>query len=182
MMPEVILHSSFDSMSAVTGNAPFAPAAFQRPGLTHGGVGDLRQDLLLRGIPTDTCRGREDLVELLLGHQHMEEEQQNDGGGRHSNSFHRPTPSVRHPEVSRASEALTRGSAHRCSCCSHLRLGLLGCSLDQRPGHLYQDQGISDPTPGVRGNPEKSVHSEVCGAAEACSGETVCTVVLCALL
>jgi len=37
-------------------------------------VKDLRQYLLLRNIPTDTCREKEDLVDLVLGHRGSEGE------------------------------------------------------------------------------------------------------------
>uniref|UniRef100_A0A8C9RTX2 RING-type E3 ubiquitin transferase n=1 Tax=Scleropages formosus TaxID=113540 RepID=A0A8C9RTX2_SCLFO len=43
--------------------------AFQRPQLMRLRVKDLRQYLQLRNIPTDTCREKEDLVELVLCHQ-----------------------------------------------------------------------------------------------------------------
>lgn len=47
--------------------------AFQRPRLMQLRVKDLRQYLLLRNIPTDTCREKEDLVDLVLCHQGMRE-------------------------------------------------------------------------------------------------------------
>ncbi|XP_041914324.1 E3 ubiquitin-protein ligase RNF34 [Alosa sapidissima] len=40
--------------------------AFQRPRLMRLRVKDLRQYLMLRNIPTDTCREKEDLVELVM--------------------------------------------------------------------------------------------------------------------
>lgn len=43
--------------------------AFQRPRLMQLRVKDLRQYLLLRNIPTDTCREKDDLVDLVLCHQ-----------------------------------------------------------------------------------------------------------------
>ncbi|XP_037547773.1 E3 ubiquitin-protein ligase RNF34 [Nematolebias whitei] len=43
--------------------------AFQRPRLMRLRVKDLRQYLLLRNIPTDMCREKEDLVDLVLCHQ-----------------------------------------------------------------------------------------------------------------
>ncbi|XP_061554633.1 E3 ubiquitin-protein ligase RNF34-like isoform X1 [Phycodurus eques] len=43
--------------------------AFQRPRLMQLRVKDLRQYLLLRNIPTDTCREKEDLVDLVLRHR-----------------------------------------------------------------------------------------------------------------
>uniref|UniRef100_A0AAV2J0P2 RING-type domain-containing protein n=1 Tax=Knipowitschia caucasica TaxID=637954 RepID=A0AAV2J0P2_KNICA len=43
--------------------------AFQRARLMQLRVKDLRQYLLLRNIPTDTCREKDDLVDLVLVHQ-----------------------------------------------------------------------------------------------------------------
>ncbi|XP_037339995.2 E3 ubiquitin-protein ligase RNF34 isoform X2 [Pungitius pungitius] len=43
--------------------------AFQRPRLMQLRVKDLRQYLLLRNISTDTCREKEDLVDLVLCHR-----------------------------------------------------------------------------------------------------------------
>uniref|UniRef100_A0A8C9Z1U4 Ring finger protein 34b n=1 Tax=Sander lucioperca TaxID=283035 RepID=A0A8C9Z1U4_SANLU len=54
--------------------------AFQRPRLMQLRVKDLRQYLLLRNIPTDTCREKEDLVDLVLCHQ--------DEGGDDTDSLH----------------------------------------------------------------------------------------------
>ncbi|XP_035464338.2 E3 ubiquitin-protein ligase RNF34 isoform X4 [Scophthalmus maximus] len=49
--------------------------AFQRPRLMQLRVKDLRQYLLLRNIPTDMCREKEDLVDLVLCHQGARETQ-----------------------------------------------------------------------------------------------------------
>lgn len=68
--------------------------AFQRPRLMRLRVKDLRQYLLLRNIPTDTCREKEDLVDLVLCHQGIEEEQDPDTGSLHSRSLYTPTPST----------------------------------------------------------------------------------------
>lgn len=57
-------------------------------------VKDLRQYLLLRNIPTDTCREKEDLVDLVLCHQGIEEEEDPDTGSLHSRSLYTPTPST----------------------------------------------------------------------------------------
>lgn len=56
-------------------------------------VRDLRQYLLFHNIPTDTCREKEDLVDLVLCHQGIEEED-SDTGSLHSRSFYTPTPST----------------------------------------------------------------------------------------
>lgn len=68
--------------------------AFQRPRLMRLRVRDLRQYLLLRNIPTDTCREKEDLVDLVLCHQGIEEEEDPDTGSLHSRSLNTPTPST----------------------------------------------------------------------------------------
>uniref|UniRef100_A0A3Q1JDD9 RING-type domain-containing protein n=1 Tax=Anabas testudineus TaxID=64144 RepID=A0A3Q1JDD9_ANATE len=66
--------------------------AFQRPRLMRLRVKDLRQYLLLRNIPTDTCREKEDLVDLVLCHQGIEEEEDPDTGSIRSRSLYTPTP------------------------------------------------------------------------------------------
>ncbi|XP_030593627.1 E3 ubiquitin-protein ligase RNF34a isoform X3 [Archocentrus centrarchus] len=68
--------------------------AFQRPRLMRLRVKDLRQYLLLRNIPTDTCREKEDLVDLVLCHQGIEEEEDPDTTSIHSRSLYTPTPST----------------------------------------------------------------------------------------
>ncbi|XP_067376762.1 E3 ubiquitin-protein ligase RNF34a isoform X3 [Channa argus] len=68
--------------------------AFQRPRLMRLRVKDLRQYLFLRNIPTDTCREKEDLVDLVLCHQGIEEEEDPDTGSLHSHSMYTPTPST----------------------------------------------------------------------------------------
>nr|XP_020446303.1 E3 ubiquitin-protein ligase RNF34 isoform X3 [Monopterus albus] len=68
--------------------------AFQRPRLMRLRVKDLRQYLLLRNIPTDTCREKEDLVDLVLCHQGIEEEDDPDTGSLHLPSMYTPTPST----------------------------------------------------------------------------------------
>ncbi|XP_063051421.1 E3 ubiquitin-protein ligase RNF34a isoform X2 [Engraulis encrasicolus] len=52
--------------------------AFQRPLLMRLRVKDLRQYLMLRNIPTDTCREKEDLVDLVLCHQGAESDDERD--------------------------------------------------------------------------------------------------------
>ncbi|KAL0965622.1 hypothetical protein UPYG_G00283640 [Umbra pygmaea] len=54
--------------------------AFQRPQLMALRVKDLRQYLLLRNIPTDTCREKEDLVDLVLCHQEAADHPAMQGG------------------------------------------------------------------------------------------------------
>ncbi|CAB1318395.1 unnamed protein product [Coregonus sp. 'balchen'] len=52
----------------------------KRPQLMALRVKDLRQYLLLRNIPTDTCREKEDLVDLVLCHQEAGENTSTQGG------------------------------------------------------------------------------------------------------
>ncbi|XP_052381736.1 E3 ubiquitin-protein ligase RNF34-like isoform X2 [Oncorhynchus keta] len=80
--------------------------AFQRPQLMALRVKDLRQYLLLRNIPTDTCREKEDLVDLVLCHLEagentstqgaVEEEEEEDTDSLHSlpHSLHASPPSA----------------------------------------------------------------------------------------
>ncbi|KAM3868185.1 E3 ubiquitin-protein ligase RNF34a [Diretmus argenteus] len=68
--------------------------AFQRPLLMRLRVKDLRQYLLLRNIPTDTCREKEDLVDLVLCHQGTEEEEDHDMASINSRSLFTPPPSA----------------------------------------------------------------------------------------
>uniref|UniRef100_A0A3B5Q708 Ring finger protein 34a n=1 Tax=Xiphophorus maculatus TaxID=8083 RepID=A0A3B5Q708_XIPMA len=51
---------------------------FHRPRLMRLRVRDLRQYLLLRNISTDTCREKEDLVDLVLCHQEDDDEEVED--------------------------------------------------------------------------------------------------------
>ncbi|KAK3566112.1 hypothetical protein QTP86_026029 [Hemibagrus guttatus] len=52
--------------------------AFQRPRLMKLRIKDLRRYLTLRNINTDTCREKEDLVNLVLFHQRVESEEDSD--------------------------------------------------------------------------------------------------------
>ncbi|XP_053938745.1 E3 ubiquitin-protein ligase RNF34 isoform X2 [Cuculus canorus] len=58
--------------------------AFQRPQLMRLKVKDLRQYLILRNIPTDTCREKEDLVDLVLCHHGLGSGQDMDTSSLHS--------------------------------------------------------------------------------------------------
>lgn len=58
--------------------------AFQRPQLMRLKVKDLRQYLVLRNIPTDTCREKEDLVELVLCHHGLAFEEDTDSSSLYS--------------------------------------------------------------------------------------------------
>ncbi|KAM6965221.1 E3 ubiquitin-protein ligase RNF34a [Aplochiton taeniatus] len=69
--------------------------AFQRPQLMRLRVKDLRQYLLLRNIPTDTCREKEDLVDLVLCHQGTEGEEEPDTASL-SHALYTPPPSAAH--------------------------------------------------------------------------------------
>ncbi|XP_077416598.1 E3 ubiquitin-protein ligase RNF34a isoform X2 [Vanacampus margaritifer] len=75
--------------------------AFHRPRLMRLRVRDLRQYLLLHNVPTDTCREKEDLVDLVLCHQgsegeeeEEEEEEEPDTSSFHSRSMYTPPPST----------------------------------------------------------------------------------------
>ncbi|XP_047238190.1 E3 ubiquitin-protein ligase RNF34-like isoform X3 [Girardinichthys multiradiatus] len=52
--------------------------AFHRPRLMRLRVRELRQYLMLRNISTDTCREKGDLVDLVLCHRGMEEEEEDE--------------------------------------------------------------------------------------------------------
>ncbi|XP_028312806.1 E3 ubiquitin-protein ligase RNF34a isoform X2 [Gouania willdenowi] len=67
---------------------------FQRPRLMRLRVKDLRQYLLLHNIPTDTCREKEDLVNLVLCHQGIEEEEDTDTASFHLRSLYTATSSA----------------------------------------------------------------------------------------
>ncbi|XP_077456613.1 E3 ubiquitin-protein ligase RNF34a [Stigmatopora argus] len=75
--------------------------AFHRPRLMRLRVRDLRQYLLLHNVPTDTCREKEDLVDLVLCHQGSEEEEEEeeeeelDTSNLRSRSIYTPPPSTR---------------------------------------------------------------------------------------
>ncbi|XP_023576404.1 E3 ubiquitin-protein ligase RNF34 isoform X1 [Octodon degus] len=58
--------------------------AFQRPQLMRLKVKDLRQYLTLRNIPTDTCREKADLVDLVLCHRRLGSEDDLDTSSLHS--------------------------------------------------------------------------------------------------
>ncbi|TRY65587.1 hypothetical protein DNTS_015196 [Danionella cerebrum] len=71
--------------------------AFQRPQLMRLRVKDLRQYLILRNINTDTCREKEDLVDLVLCHQGGESEEDSDTPSLQSHPLYSPPPSVEEP-------------------------------------------------------------------------------------
>lgn len=81
--------------------------AFQRPQLMRLRVKDLRQYLLLRNVPTDTCREKEDLVDLVLCHQGTEGEEDP------NNPLYTPPPSAARStsELSALSVSASQGEA-----------------------------------------------------------------------
>ncbi|CAB1321826.1 unnamed protein product [Coregonus sp. 'balchen'] len=83
--------------------------AFQRPQLMRLRVKDLRQYLLLRNVPTDTCREKEDLVDLVLCHQGTEGEEDHDN----SRSLYTLPPSATRSasELSALSVSASQGEA-----------------------------------------------------------------------
>ncbi|KAF0033497.1 hypothetical protein F2P81_013563 [Scophthalmus maximus] len=89
--------------------------AFQRSRLMRLRVKDLRQYLLLHNIPTDTCREKEDLVDLVLCHQGIEEEEDPDSGSLHSRFLYTPSTTQSASELSAfvasQEEALSRSDS-----------------------------------------------------------------------
>lgn len=83
--------------------------AFQRPLLMRLRVKDLRQYLLLRNIPTDTCREKEDLVDLVLCHQGAEGEEDHDTASINSRSLYTTPPSAAHSASELSALAATQG-------------------------------------------------------------------------
>ncbi|XP_056102558.1 E3 ubiquitin-protein ligase RNF34a isoform X2 [Rhinichthys klamathensis goyatoka] len=71
--------------------------SFQRPQLMRLRVKDLRQYLTLRNINTDTCREKEDLVDLVLCHQGAESEDDPDTPSLQSRPLYSPPPSIEEP-------------------------------------------------------------------------------------
>ncbi|XP_051965239.1 E3 ubiquitin-protein ligase RNF34-like isoform X5 [Xyrauchen texanus] len=71
--------------------------AFQRPQLMRLRVKDLRQYLTLRNINTDTCREKEDLVDLVLCHQGAESEDELDTPSLQSRPLYSLSPSIEVP-------------------------------------------------------------------------------------
>ncbi|XP_067329226.1 E3 ubiquitin-protein ligase RNF34 isoform X2 [Anolis sagrei] len=87
--------------------------AFQRPQLMRLKVKDLRQYLVLRNIPTDTCREKEDLVDLILRHHGLASEQETETSSLYS--AHSQTSSFStHPASLSGSVSSSQGElAHR---------------------------------------------------------------------
>ncbi|XP_032084944.1 E3 ubiquitin-protein ligase RNF34 isoform X2 [Thamnophis elegans] len=75
-------------------------AAFQRPQLMRLKVKDLRQYLLLRNIPTDTCREKEDLVDLILRHHGLASEEETDTSSLYSARSQASSLSTQHVSLS----------------------------------------------------------------------------------
>lgn len=74
--------------------------AFQRPQLMRLKVKDLRQYLLLRNIPTDTCREKEDLVDLILRHHGLAAEEETDTSSLYSTRSQASSLSTQHVSLS----------------------------------------------------------------------------------
>uniref|UniRef100_A0A9J7YV27 RING-type E3 ubiquitin transferase n=1 Tax=Cyprinus carpio carpio TaxID=630221 RepID=A0A9J7YV27_CYPCA len=83
--------------------------AFQRPQLMRLRVKDLRQYLTLRNINTDTCREKEDLVDLVLCHQGTESEDDPDTPSLHSRPLYSPPPSIEEPASPLSALSPTQG-------------------------------------------------------------------------
>ncbi|XP_062310738.1 E3 ubiquitin-protein ligase RNF34a [Osmerus eperlanus] len=89
--------------------------AFQRPLLMRLRVKDLRQYLVLRNVPTDTCREKQDLVDLVLCHQGAggaeEEEDDLDRASLSSRVLYTPPPSAAHSASELTALAVSQGEA-----------------------------------------------------------------------
>ncbi|XP_067269451.1 E3 ubiquitin-protein ligase RNF34a isoform X2 [Pseudorasbora parva] len=83
--------------------------SFQRPLLMRLRVKDLRQYLTLRNINTDTCREKEDLVDLVLCHQGAESEDDPDTPSLQSRPLYSPPPSVEEPTSPLSALSPTQG-------------------------------------------------------------------------
>uniref|UniRef100_A0A672TDJ5 Ring finger protein 34a n=1 Tax=Sinocyclocheilus grahami TaxID=75366 RepID=A0A672TDJ5_SINGR len=83
--------------------------AFQRPQLMRLRVKDLRQYLTLRNINTDTCREKEDLVDLVLCHQGAESEDDPDTPSLQSRPLYSPPPSTEEPTSPLSALSPTQG-------------------------------------------------------------------------
>uniref|UniRef100_A0A8C5RZS9 Ring finger protein 34 n=1 Tax=Laticauda laticaudata TaxID=8630 RepID=A0A8C5RZS9_LATLA len=73
---------------------------FQRPQLMRLKVKDLRQYLLLRNIPTETCREKEDLVDLILSHHGLASEEETDTSSLYSTRSQASSLSTQHVSLS----------------------------------------------------------------------------------
>ncbi|XP_026575214.1 E3 ubiquitin-protein ligase RNF34 [Pseudonaja textilis] len=73
---------------------------FQRPQLMRLKVKDLRQYLLLRNIPTETCREKEDLVGLILSHHRLASEEETDTSSLYSTRSQASSLSTQHVSLS----------------------------------------------------------------------------------
>ncbi|NP_001025239.1 E3 ubiquitin-protein ligase RNF34a [Danio rerio] len=71
--------------------------AFQRSQLMRLRVKDPRQYLMLRNINTDTCREKEDLVDLVLCHHGAESEDDPDTPSLQSHPLYSPPPLIEEP-------------------------------------------------------------------------------------
>lgn len=72
-------------------------------------VRDLRQYLLLRNVPTDTCREKEDLVDLVLCHRGAEGEEDPDTASLNSRSLYTPPTSAAHSASELSALAVSQG-------------------------------------------------------------------------
>lgn len=78
--------------------------SFQRPRLMKLRVKDLRRYLTLRNINTDTCREKEDLVNLVLFHQRVERGEESDTPTFPRNTLYTPPTTDSAPLLSSAQE------------------------------------------------------------------------------
>ncbi|KTG33716.1 hypothetical protein cypCar_00015081 [Cyprinus carpio] len=83
--------------------------AFRRPQLMRLRVKDLRQYLTLRNINTDTCREKEDLVDLVLCHQGAESEDDPDTPSLQTHPLYSPQTSNEEPTSPLSALSPTQG-------------------------------------------------------------------------
>ncbi|XP_019362848.1 PREDICTED: E3 ubiquitin-protein ligase RNF34 isoform X1 [Gavialis gangeticus] len=120
--------------------------AFQRPQLMRLKVKDLRQYLILRNIPIDTCREKEDLVDLVLCHHGVHSEESVDTSSLHSarsqtsSIFTHPFSMSVSVSSSQGEFASRRGSAGN---------GTLLQGQAETPSANEEDDAAEEQTPGL---------------------------------
>ncbi|NXY92817.1 RNF34 ligase, partial [Alcedo cyanopectus] len=121
--------------------------AFQRPQLMRLKVKDLRQYLLLRNIPTDTCREKEDLVDLVLCHQGLGSED-TDASGLHADGLRTPQLSV---SLSQGELGSRRGSTGSGTPLQVQVLAVSFCTQGQMETSSInnEDESAEEQTPGL---------------------------------
>ncbi|XP_070619332.1 E3 ubiquitin-protein ligase RNF34 isoform X1 [Erythrolamprus reginae] len=93
--------------------------AFQRPQLMRLKVKDLRQYLFLRNIPTETCREKEDLVDLILSHHGLASEEETDTSSLYSTRSQASSLSAQHVSLAESVSSSHGDLANRQENTSH---------------------------------------------------------------